>query len=95
MTIVFKNNLGAVKNVKFGFSWTMFFFGFWVPVIRGDWKWAGISFLLSFLTFGISWLVLPFLYNKLYINDLIAAGYRPVDESGRTYLQSKGVVVPN
>jgi hypothetical protein len=95
MTIVFKNNFGAVKNVKFGFSWTMFFFGFWVPVIRGDWKWAIITFLLSIPTFGFFGIVFAFMYNKTYINELLAAGYRPVDESGRSFLQSKGVVVPN
>lgn len=36
----------GVKQVKVGFSWTTFFFGFFVPLFRGDIKW----FLIMLLT---------------------------------------------
>ena len=34
MKVFMKNQFGAMKQVKVGFSWTMLFFGFLVPLIR-------------------------------------------------------------
>ena len=94
MKINMKNQYGAIKEVKVGFSWTMLFFGLFVPLLRGDWKWAIFALLLSAITFGIGWLVLPFLYNKIYIKGLIEKGWLPVDDRGRQALTSKGIYVP-
>jgi hypothetical protein len=74
--ITLKHSSGLTKEVKKGFSWTMLFFGVFVPLIRGDIKWFVISFVLAFLTFGLSWLLLPFFYNDLYIKDLIEKGWK-------------------
>ena len=35
-----------------------------------------IIFLLSILTWGISGLVFMFIYNKLYMKDLIGSGFK-------------------
>lgn len=94
MKINMKNQFGAIKEVKIGFAWTMLFFGFFVPLLRGDWKWAILSFLVSAITCGIAWLVLPFMYNKIYIKGLIENGWLPVDEMGRQALTTKGIYVP-
>lgn len=59
-----------------GFSWTVLFFGFFPPLFRGDWKWAIIMFLLSMITMGLSGLVFMFIYNKLYIKDLVGSGFK-------------------
>ena len=59
-----------------GFSWTVLFFGFFPPLFRGDWKWAIIMFLLAMITMGLSGLVFMFIYNKLYIKDLVGSGFK-------------------
>ena len=75
--IVFENpNTGHIKEAPVGFSWTVGFFGFFPPLFRGDWKWGIIMFLLALLTWGLSGLVFMFIYNKLYIKDLIGSGFK-------------------
>ena len=76
MIRVMQNEAGVVKQVKEGFSWTLFFFGFFVPLIRGDLKWFFIMLILHLLTDVLSWLVLPFVYNRIYIDALLEEGYR-------------------
>jgi len=74
---MFENpNTGAIKAAPVGFSWTTFFFGFFPALFRGDWKWALIMFILLLVTAGLAGLVFMFIYNKLYIKDLIGSGYR-------------------
>jgi len=76
-TIYFENpHSGSIKEAPVGFSWTVLFFGFFPPLFRGDMKWAVILFILALITWGLSGLVFMFLYNKLYIKDLIGAGYK-------------------
>ncbi|MGL6009631.1 MAG: HrgC protein [Culicoidibacterales bacterium] len=66
---------GHTIEVKEGFSWTTLFFGLFVPLLRGDLKWAAIMFVLAAITLGLSWLAVPFFYNKKYIQDKLAKGY--------------------
>lgn len=69
-------NTGHIKEAPVGFSWTVFFFGFFPPLFRGDWKWAIIMFLLTIITMGLSGLVFMFIYNKLYIKELVSTGFK-------------------
>ncbi len=76
-SIIFKNPItGAMKEAPVGFSWTTFFFGFFPAAFRGDWKYALIQLVIAFITFGFSNVVFAFIYNKLYIRDLIGAGFK-------------------
>jgi hypothetical protein len=50
-----------VKEAVVGFSWTVFFFGFFVPLIRGDWKWCLIMIGTALLTYGLSSFVFCFI----------------------------------
>ena len=76
-TVIFKNpTTGYIKEAPIGFSWTVLFFGFFPALFRGDWKWAVIMALLGFITFGLSYLVFMFIYNKLYAKDLINSGFK-------------------
>ena len=97
--VVLEKN-GLRKEVKVGFSWTVFFFGFFVPLFRGDLKWAAIMFfgtiLLGFATLGIGGgvlgIVMSFVYNKIYIKDLIEKGWTPVGEENRLLLEEKNII---
>ena len=71
-----KNEIGQVKIVKEGFSWTMLFFGIFVPLYRGDWKWFLIILVANIFTYGWASVVFAFIYNKIYINDLLEKGYK-------------------
>lgn len=94
MKVRLKNDVDNYKECKIGFSWTTFFFGFFVPFIRGDFKWGAIilviQFILAFLTMGIGSFVVSmcfsFFYNKLYINDLLQKGYAPASDADATIL---------
>lgn len=88
MKIKVKNELGNVKEIKIGFSWTLFIWGLWVPLIRLDLKYLiimlGLSGILSLV--GLYWVVpfvdiaFAFKYNQLYAKDLYNNGYRGLNQ---------------
>ena len=86
MIVRLKNDIGMVKEAKIGFSFTTFFFGPFVPALRGDWKYAGIMLVCAIITSGISTLVFPFVYNKLYIKELLMKGFLPASDTDRNIL---------
>lgn len=78
-TINFKNPMsGEMRRAPVGFSWTTLFFGCFPALFRSDWKWFAIMLLIGILTGGFSFLVFMFIYNKLYIKELINKGYKAV-----------------
>ena len=95
MTVTLKNEIGAIKTAPTGFSWTMFFFGCFVPLFRGDFKWFFISLVAAFVTLGISWLILPFIYNKRYLANLLEMRFVPSDEASKSELVSLGLFSAN
>jgi hypothetical protein len=66
---------GLTKNGYFGFSWTYFFFGWFVPLIRGELGVAALHLLFSIFTFGIWQMIVSFLYNKQYMTRMLEKGY--------------------
>jgi hypothetical protein len=94
------NDAGVMKEVKIGFSWTTFFFGFFPALFRGDLKWAAIMFITACLAgvftlgFGawIPGIIFSFVYNKINIKDLLEKGYRPADEQTRSELKNNGII---
>ena len=94
--IIMKNKLtGEIKEAPLGFSWTTLLFGVFVPLIRGDFKWFVIFFILAVITLGLVWFVVPFVYNKIYVKELIYNGFRPMDDTSKALLRAKGIFVPD
>ncbi|MBL6758199.1 MAG: hypothetical protein ISQ17_00475, partial [Pelagibacteraceae bacterium] len=48
-----KKRTKEIRQVPVGFSWTHLFFGFLVPLFRGDWKYAIIFLGISFFTISL------------------------------------------
>src|SRR4051794_128185 len=76
---------GETKAVPTGFSWTVFFFGFFVPASRGDGAWAAIMFIAGLFTWGLSNIVFAFLYNNLYRDKLLERGFRVPGTGGPSW----------
>lgn len=76
-TLTLKNpNTGQLRAAPVGFSWTTFFFGIFVPLLRKDLVMVLVMLVLGIVTFGIAFLVFPFIYNKIYLKGLLKRGYR-------------------
>lgn len=76
-TAIMENPLtGQIRSAPIGFSWTTFFLGPFPALLRSDYKWAAIIFLLGFMTLGVSSFVFAFLYNKFYLKELIGNGFK-------------------
>ena len=63
---------GLVRSGYFGFSWTYLFFGWFVPLIRGELGVAALHLLFTFFTLGLWQLIMSFLYNKQYMTRMLA-----------------------
>ena len=81
-TIKLKSKNGAIKEAPVGFSWTTFFVSAFVPLFRGDWTWALIMLIASFITFGLAGILFAFIYNRLYIEGLLKQGYAVISYWG-------------
>lgn len=87
-----KGNLA--KKGLVGFSWTTLFFGFFVPIFRGDFTWAIIMVVLEAITCGASNIVMAFFYNnKIYTAKLLENGWEPADEYSKKILIEKGMII--
>ena len=74
--------IGTVRKAPVGFSHTLFWIGPLVALVRKDLKGFLILAGVFFLTSGVSWLVAPFFYNKLYIKRLMKKGYKVASTEG-------------
>lgn len=66
---------GFQRKAPLGFSWTTLFFSGIPAAMRGHWGMAFLQWFLFWVTAGLSWLVFPFIYNRIYFNSLINDGY--------------------
>lgn len=87
---------GLTKKGYFGFSWTYLFFGWFVPLFRGELGVAALHLLFSIVTFGFWQLIMCFLYNRQYMTRMLTSGWVLADSEGQNALAASrlGVVLP-
>ena len=73
--MVIHKESGIKKRCFVGYSWTYFFFGFFVPIFRGEISIGIFHLIFSIVTFGLFQLVMPFLYNKQASVRLLLNGW--------------------
>jgi len=102
-TFLVNKKANSMRRVKVGYSWTTLFFGLIPTLFRRAWKWFAIM-LLSYLIVGIFTrglgmiivsIIFSFVYNKLYVNDLLNNGYEPFNQLAYERLNSKEYINTN
>ena len=66
---------GIKKTARLGWSWTYYYFGFLVPIFRGEITIGVLHLVITFCTFGLFQIVWSFLYNKQHITRLLTSGW--------------------
>ena len=66
---------GIVKKGFYGFSWTYLFFGWFVPLFRGELFNGALHLLFTIVTLGFWQLIVCFLYNRQYMTRMLTAGW--------------------
>lgn len=66
---------GIRKTARLGWSWTYCYFGFWVPVFRGEILIAVLHLIITIMTIGLFQLIWSFIYNKQHITRLLTNGW--------------------
>jgi len=69
------NVSGIAKNGYIGYSWTYLLFGWFVPVVRGELGVGVLHLVITLVSFGLSQLIFPFLYNRQYMNRMLTSGW--------------------
>ena len=66
---------GMIKKGFYGFSWTYLFFGWFVPLFRGQLLVGALHLLFTIVTLGFWQLIVCFLYNRQYMTRMQTAGW--------------------
>jgi hypothetical protein len=72
---LFHAKSGLQKNGYYGYSWTYLFFGFLVPIFRGEIGIGLLHLVFSVLTGGLFQIIMSYLYNKQFTQRQILAGW--------------------
>lgn len=67
---------GLLKSGYVNYCWTYFFIGWMVPIVRVEIGIGMLHLALTFFTFGMFQLIMPFLYNKQYMTRLLVDGWK-------------------
>jgi hypothetical protein len=77
---------GLTRKGYVGFSWTYLFFGWFVPLFRGELVIAALHLLFTLVTGGLWQLIVCFLYNRQYMTRMLTSGWTLADSDGRNAL---------
>ena len=69
------NESGLMKTGLHGFSWTYLFFGWFVPLFRGELVVGALHLIFTMVTFGVWQFIVCFLYNKQYMTRMLTNGW--------------------
>jgi len=84
MHIKFQKN-GVTKEIKVGFAWWVFFFGWIALLVRGAW----VPAVVGLMTFNIaSWCYYAFTINRIQAQQLAADGW-VIDAQDKSYAFAK------
>lgn len=76
--VLIKKDTDEIKEAPIGFSWTVLFFGLFVPILREDWKWFVVMLLLTMFLGPIVIIynfAMALLYNRIFFRGLIKRGF--------------------
>jgi hypothetical protein len=77
MILTFRNEqIGMTRQSVFGFSWTTLFFGILPALVRRHWVGAAVQLFAALITFGISFFIFPFFYNKWHCKQLTEDNFK-------------------
>lgn len=68
-----------MKNGYVGYSLTYLFFGWLVPIVRGEIGVGVLHLILTLVSFGFFQVVMPYLYNKQFMTRLLTSGWELSD----------------
>ena len=89
-TLILEDKNSIIKEAPVGFSWTTLFFGGFVPLIRGDLLWFVIMTIVNIITFGIAGIIFGFIYNKIYVHNMLKKGFKVKSYDGdKKMIESK------
>ena len=78
--LVKHNQSGLNKNGYVGYCLTYFFFGWLVPIIRGEIGIGVLHLVITAVSFGaFQFLIMPYLYNKQYMTRMLLNGWELAD----------------
>jgi len=66
---------GITRNGYVGFSFTYLFFGWLVPLIRGEIKIGALHLVFNIFTFCLWQLIACFIYNRQYMTRMLTNGW--------------------
>jgi hypothetical protein len=66
---------GITKTARLGWSWTYCYFGFFVPIFRGEILMGVLHMAITLFTCGLFQIIWSFLYNKQHITRLLTDGW--------------------
>jgi hypothetical protein len=93
MHIKFQKN-GMTKEVKRGFSWTVFFFGPLCLLFRGMWAWAFALLVVNIMTGGFFQLIAACFINRKYAYHLAKRGWQVTQGDSNAALAAWGISAP-